>query len=65
MYALERRVFLRTGHCPRYCWQRYAMSANQPLLDKVRQGQPKPKEWRVVSVPCSLQSEVSNFAQSA
>ena len=44
MYALERKVLLKTGHCPRYCWTRYAMSANRPLLEKVRAGQPKPKK---------------------
>lgn len=54
MYALERKVLLKTGHCPRYCWTRYAMSANRPLLEKVRAGQPKPKNWRVAAIPCTV-----------
>lgn len=65
MYALERRVLLKTGHCPRYCWQRYAVSANRLLLDKVRRGQPKPKEWRIVSMAFSLRGERRDFAKSA
>lgn len=65
MYALERWVFLKTGHCPRYCWQRYAVSANRLLLDKVRRGQPNLREWRIVSMAFSLQDERHNFAQSA
>lgn len=48
MYTLERRVFLKTGRCLRYCWQRYAVSANRPLLEKVRAGQLCPDDWRVV-----------------
>lgn len=32
MYALERRVLLKTGHCPRHCWQRYAMSAKKHFI---------------------------------
>lgn len=50
MYALERRVYLQTGHCLRYCWQRYAVSANRALLEKVRNGQLKPKTWRITPV---------------
>lgn len=65
MYALERRVLLKTGHCPRYCWQRYAISANRLLLDRVRQGQPKLKEWRIVSMAFSIWDGRHNFAQSA
>ena len=65
MYALERKVFLKTGHCPRDCWQRYAVSANRPLLDRVRAGQPKKSEWRVVVVPCLVETSSDNFARSA
>lgn len=54
MYALERRVYLETGHCLRYCWQRYAASANRPLLEKVRAGQHCPDDWRIV--PASAHS---------
>ena len=54
MYALERKVYLKTGRCPRYGWIRYGISANQPLLEQVRAGQPRPMDWRVVAVPCSV-----------
>ena len=65
MYALERKMPLRTGHCPRYCWTQYAVSANRPLLEKVRAGQPKPKDWRVIAVACSIETPKRNFAQTA
>lgn len=53
MYALERLVFLKTGRCLRYCWQQYAVSANRPLLEKVRAGQKQPEDWRVTAMPMS------------
>ncbi len=65
MYVLERRVPLKAGRCPRYCWQRYAVSANRPLLEKVRAGQPKLKNWRVVPVACSIVGTGENFARTA
>lgn len=65
MYALERWVLLKTGHCPRYCWQRYAVSANGLLLHRVRMGQPDPNEWRIVSMAFSLKNERRSLAQSA
>ena len=65
MYALERKMQLKAGHCPRYCWTRYAVSANRPLLEKVRAGQPKPKNWRVVAVTCSTEDAGQNFARTA
>lgn len=43
MYALERRIGLR--------WTRFAVCGNRLLLDRVRAGQPQPKDWRVVAVP--------------
>ena len=48
MYALERRVLLRAGHCLRHCWTRYVVCANRSLLERVRAGQSKPGDWRVV-----------------
>lgn len=65
MYALERKVLLKTGHCPRYCWTRYAVSANRPLLEKVRAGQAKLKNWRVVPVACSAENASGAFLKSA
>lgn len=65
MYALERKMLFKTGHCPRYCWTRYAVSANRSLLEKVRAGQLKPKSWRVVAVACSTEDAGQNFARIA
>lgn len=65
MYALERWVLVKTGQCSRYCWQRYAVSANRLLLDRVRRGQAKPQEWRIVSMAFSIQDERRDFAQTA
>ncbi len=65
MYALERRVLLKTGHCPRHCWQRYAMSANGLLLHRVRMGQPNPEEYRIVTMAFSLENERRGLARSA
>ena len=65
MYALERKMPLRTGRCPRDCWTRYAVSANRPLLEKVRAGQPKPNDWRVIAVACAIVESNQDFAQTA
>ena len=46
MYALERRIDRR--------WTRFAVCGSRPLLDRVRAGQPRPKDWRVVAVPGSI-----------
>lgn len=64
MYALERKVLLKTGHCPRYCWMRYAVSANRPLLEKVRAGQLKPKNWRVTAVPFAVKDYFERSVQA-
>lgn len=65
MYALERLVFLKTGHHLRYCWRQYAVSANRPLLEKVRAGQHHPKDWRVVFVSCSTGTTSGMIQKSA
>lgn len=65
MYALERKIPLKTGCCPCDCWTRYAVSANRPLLEKVRAGQPKPKDWRVIAVACAIVDGKQDFAQTA
>lgn len=65
MYALERKVLLKTGHCPRYCWTRYAVSANRPLLEKVRAGQRPLKNWRVVPVARSVENACGTTLKSA
>lgn len=57
MYALERRIGRR--------WTRCAVCRNRPLLDRVRAGQPQPKEWRVVVVSGSIEAHTGNLAQTA
>ncbi len=57
MYALERRMSRR--------WVRCAVCGNRALLDRVRAGQPRPKDWRVVAVPCQVEESTVNFARSA
>ena len=65
MYALERKVYLKTGRCPQYCWIRYGISANRPLLKRVRAGQPRPMDWRVVPANCSVENTDGAFLKSA
>lgn len=65
MYALERKIMLKTGHCPRYCWTRYAVSENRPLLEKVRNGQRSPINWRVVPVAHSIETASGTILKSA
>ena len=47
MYALERRIGRR--------WTRFVVCGNRLLLDRVRAGQPRPKDWRVIAVPLSTE----------
>lgn len=57
MYALERRIGRR--------WVRCAVCGNRTVLDRVRTGQPQPKDWRVVAVSCQFKDPPENFARSA
>lgn len=57
MFALERKTNRR--------WIRYAVCGNRALLDRVRAGQPRPKDWRVVAVPYHAISFPANIARSA
>lgn len=57
MYALERRIGRR--------WVRCAVCGNRTVLDRVRTGQPQPKDWRVVAVSCQFKGLPKNFARSA
>ena len=51
MFALERIAFAPKGQRPRYHWRRVAVCGNPGLLQRVRQGQKRPSEWRVVPIP--------------
>lgn len=65
MYALERRVFLKTGHFLRYYWVRYGVSANRLLLERVRSGLPSSKDWRVVPMSCAIEDTSGAILKSA
>ena len=49
-YALERLVFGNGSQRPLYFWKQYARCANQELLERIRQKQPRPEEWRVTAL---------------
>ena len=62
MFALERRIGRR--------WVRCAVCGNRALLDRVRAGQPRPKDWRVAAVPLCMKdylgtSDYANAGQPA
>lgn len=57
MYALERRINRR--------WTRCAVCGNRALLDRVRAGQPRPKDWRVAAVPSSVLETSQKLMKSA
>ena len=50
VYALERLISQNGSRKPMYFWKQYAICSNQELLEKVRQKQPHPEEWRVMVV---------------
>ncbi len=47
MYALERLVFQGTECCPQYRWKQLAVCANEKLLNKIKDKQRHPEEWRI------------------
>ncbi|WP_148509870.1 hypothetical protein [Hungatella hathewayi] len=47
LFALERLVLQGTARHPQYCWTLYGHCANKELLERIRQSQHCPKEWRV------------------
>jgi len=57
VFALERRIGRR--------WVRCAVCGNRALLDRVRAGQPRPKDWRVMAMSCYVKGLSGNFARSA
>lgn len=57
MYALEQRIGRR--------WTRCAVCGNRTLLDRVRAGQPRPKDWRVVAASHYGKHSLENFARTA
>lgn len=65
MYALEQLVLQRPGACSPLRWKQVAICGRRALLDKVRAGQQRPGEWRVVFIPCSLQTVMKGSARAA
>lgn len=57
MYALEQRTGRR--------WMRCAVCGNRSLLERVRAGQPQPKNWRVVFISHTIQGAAKIFARTA
>lgn len=57
MYALEQRIGRR--------WTQCAVCGNRTLLDRVRAGQPRPKDWRVVAASHYGKHSLENFARTA
>lgn len=54
MFALERLVFQGTEACPRYRWKQYALCGSRRPLERVRAGQRRPEDWRIVPLVCSV-----------
>ena len=47
LFTLERVVFQGIIFQPQYCWTQYARCGNGALLERIRQSQRHPEEWRV------------------
>ena len=56
MYALEQLAFQGTECCPQYRWKQLAICGSRVPLDKIRNGQQHPENWRIVFMPCRIQS---------
>ena len=50
MYALEHFSAQATGGRQCRCWVLYAICGKHEILEKVRQNQRQPEEWRVISL---------------
>ena len=48
MYWLEKRIAQEQGRAPHTVWKRYAACGSRELLERVRMGQKRPGQWRVV-----------------
>ena len=47
-YWLEKRTVQGQGRSSRTVWKRYAACGSRELLERVRMGQKRPGQWRVV-----------------
>lgn len=65
MYALEHLEFQGTEHCPQYRWKQFAVCDSRAPLDKVRAGQQRTTDWRVVFVPGSTQTVIKQLRKTA
>ena len=51
MFILEYLEFQGTERCPQHRWKQYIIGGDRSLLERIRAGQPRPEDWRVVEVP--------------
>ena len=65
MYALEQLVFQGTECCPQYRWKQFAICGSRVPLDKIRNGQQHPGNWRVVFMPCQIKDVLKNLSKIA
>lgn len=65
VYALEYLKFQGTECCPQYRWKQFAICGSRAPLDKVRVGQPRPADWRVVFLPGSAQAAIEQLRKTA
>ena len=59
MYALEHFSVRGTDCHPYRYWVQYAICGKREILEKVRQNQRQPEEWRVISLATDAPEERS------
>ncbi|MEH2939422.1 hypothetical protein [Lawsonibacter sp. JLR.KK007] len=65
MYALEQLAFQGTECCPQYRWKQLAICGSRVPLDKIRNGQQHPENWRIVFMPCQIKDVLKNLPKTA
>lgn len=53
-YVLEQLAFQGTEHCPQYRWEQRVLSGSRTTLERIRNCQNRPKQWRVVPLACKF-----------
>lgn len=61
LFTLERLVFQGVTCQPQYCWTQYVRCGNGDLLERIRQSQRHPEEWRV----CPFMESVGQTPKTA
>lgn len=65
MYALEQTVFQGTASCPQYRWKQFAVCGSRVPLEKIRNSQQHPEDWRIVFMPCRIEDMMMNLQKIA